>query len=118
MKLTKAQRLALRKALHTLAKDGPVTEYGICHNLSELVVQGKKFIDTYTFVGTVSVTWPEVDKSAIVTESDGVQRAAYPITREYDENEYRLPYWEGAQLEKRMSLIKYLSDWLDNTTAG
>lgn len=112
MKLTKVQRQALRKALHTLAKDGPVTRNGICDNLSALVVQGRDYIDTYTFVGTVSATWPEVDKSDVYTDAYGVRQCSYPIAREYDENGCRLPYWEGAQLKKRMSLIQYLSDWL------
>lgn len=107
-KYNKTQKKALLKALHTLAKDGPVRRsYGICGNLDEIVVQGRKRIDTYHFVSFNAVNWP--GRTGVVKDYGSGAQSVYPIYR----GPGREPLWEGAQLEQRMSLIAYLTEQLE-----
>lgn len=113
MKLLKYQKKALLVALHTLAKDGPISQHhGICWHLNEIIVQGHKFLNTYQFVGEMSASWPgnEGDVEAYI---NGTPTVCWPIANEYDPiTGDRLSKWEGDQLVKRTSLIQHLIDSL------
>lgn len=108
MKLSQAQKDALLTGLHLLAKDGPSdTHFGICHNLDQLVVQGLEYLDVYSFVSQTSVTWPGLTGMVWTSEDGYLSSCAYPIR-----NTRRAALWEGDQLTQRMSLIEYLTAYL------
>lgn len=106
MKLLKYQKRALSKAVKTLLND-PTSRVnprlGICWHLDKLVEQGATFVNAYTVVAHYSADWPELCPS-----EDEVVACHWPIPREYDAEEARLPLWQGNQLAQRISLLKYL----------
>ena len=119
MKLKRNERAALLTALRELYARGPNDPHlGICWNLGNILISNKRYVDAYAFVSQVSMGWPLLDPCAYIdTDTDGVLSVPYPVGRQYDADDDRLPYWEGDQLCKRTALIEYLIAYLENYKA-
>lgn len=117
MKLKRNERTALLTALSELYMHGPSEPgLGICWNLRAILDANHKKVCAYAFVSQVSMDWPLVDPGAYVSTAGDVLAIHWPVRRQYDANDNRLPYWEGDQLCKRTALIEYLIAYLENYT--
>lgn len=102
MYFTPTERAKLSIALRKLAVEGPADPYfGICYNLAKLLpeVGGR----CYVFVSRSSVNWPGLEGTPRPQE-DGTVGCCYPINRPDRSG----GMWVGAQLDKRLDLIKHL----------
>jgi hypothetical protein len=88
--------LSLLEALKYLLEHGSITHGGICNNLKKLT-NGTSY-NTYRFVSNECVGWHNIKEPI-----------CYPIRPNID-----FGLWEGPNLLKRQSLIKYLIKKLEN----